>query len=102
MAGSAVYQASTRLREQIAALAAAHFEASAADIELEDGAAVVRGVPDRRCSLREIAGLAGGPLEAEWRPETTRAIGSFGAHLSGVAVYGTAGGGAPDAPLSRC
>src|SRR5262249_30634501 len=57
MAGSAVHQASTRLREQIATVAARRFEASAADIELENGAAVVRGVPDRRCSLREIATL---------------------------------------------
>src|SRR5262245_62218820 len=86
MAGSAVHQAPTRLREQIATVAARHFEASAADIELENGAAVVRGVPDRRCSLREIAALAGGGLEAEWRHETTRAIGSFGVHLSVVAV----------------
>ena len=51
MAGSAVHGASTRLREQIVALAAARFEASPADITLEDGAAFVRGVPDRRCSL---------------------------------------------------
>ncbi len=102
MAGSAVYQASTRLREQIAALAAAHFEASAADIELEDGGAVVRGVPDRRCSLREIAGLAGGPLEAEWRHETTRAIGSFGVHLSVVGVDVTTGEVRPETHFVLC
>ncbi|HYS15816.1 MAG TPA: molybdopterin cofactor-binding domain-containing protein, partial [Candidatus Binatia bacterium] len=102
MAGSAVYQASRRLREQIAALAAAHFEASAADIELEDGAAVVRGVPDRRCSLREIAGLAGGPLEAEWRHETTRAIGSFGVHLSVVGVDVTTGEVRPETHFVFC
>ena len=53
MAGSAVHHASTRLREQIVAIAAARFEASPADIELADGATFVRGVPDRRCSLRE-------------------------------------------------
>ncbi|PYN33032.1 MAG: xanthine dehydrogenase [Candidatus Rokuibacteriota bacterium] len=102
MAGSAVYQASTRLREQIAALAARHFEASPADIELEDGAAVVRGVPDRRCSLREIAALAGGPLEAEWRHEATRAIGSFGVHLSVVAVDVTTGEVHPETHFVLC
>jgi carbon-monoxide dehydrogenase large subunit len=102
MAGSAVHQASTRLREQIAALAAAHFEASAADIELEDGAAFVRGVPDRRCSLREIAALAGGPLEAEWRHETTRAIGSFGVHLSVVGVDVTTGEVRPETHFVLC
>jgi len=86
MAGAAVHQAATRLREQIVALAAAHFEASPADVTLEAGAAYVRGVPDRRCSLCEIAALAGGPLEAEYRHETTHAIGSFGVHLSVVGV----------------
>jgi len=60
MAGSAVHQASMRLREQIVALAAVRFEASPADITLEDGAAFVHGVPDRRCSLREIARSPGG------------------------------------------
>jgi aerobic carbon-monoxide dehydrogenase large subunit len=102
MAGSAVYQASTRLREQIAALAAQHFEASAADIELENGAAFVRGVPDRRCSLREIAALAGGPLEAEWRHETTRAIGSFGVHLSVVGVDVATGAVRPETHFVLC
>jgi len=102
MAGSAVYQASTRLREQIAALAARHFEASAADIELDGGAAFVRGVPDRRCSLREIAALAGGPLEAEWRHETTRAIGSFGVHLSVVGVDVTTGEVRPETHFVLC
>ena len=86
MAGAAVHQASTQLREQIVALAAQRFEASPDDIVLEDGVAFVRGVPDRRCSLREIAALAGRSLEAEHRHETTSAIGSFGVHLSVVGV----------------
>src|SRR5438445_10836600 len=86
MSGAAVHQAPTRLPEQIVALAAAHFEASPADVTLEAGAAYVRGVPDRRCSLREIAALAGGPLEAEYRHETTHALGAFGVHLSVLGV----------------
>jgi CO/xanthine dehydrogenase Mo-binding subunit len=97
-----VHQASTRLREQIVALAAKHFEASAADIELADGAAFVRGVPDRRCALREVAALAGGPLEAEWRHEATRAIGSFGLHLAVVGVDVTTGEVHPEAHFVLC
>jgi carbon-monoxide dehydrogenase large subunit len=102
MAGSAVYQASTRLREQIVALAAAHFEASPADVTLEDGAAIVRGVPDRRCSLREVAALAGAPLEAEWRHETPRAIGSLGVHMAVVGVDVTTGEVRPETHFVLC
>src|SRR5262249_35409821 len=102
MAGSGVPRASRRLREQITAVAARHFEASAADIELDNAAAVVRGVPDRRCSLREIAALAGGGLDAEWRHETTRALGSFGVHLSLVRVDAAPGRGRPQGPLVPC
>jgi aerobic carbon-monoxide dehydrogenase large subunit len=102
MAGSAAHGASTRLREQIVAIAAAHFEASPADITLENGAALVRGVPDRRISLREIAALAGRPLEAEWRHETTRAVGSFGVHLSVVGVDVTTGRVEPETHFVLC
>jgi len=102
MAGSAVHHASTRLREQIAAIAAARFEASPADIELAEGAAFVRGVPDRRCSLREIAALAASPLESEWRHEATRAIGSFGFHLSVVGVDVTTGEVHPETHFVLC
>ncbi|HEU4370259.1 MAG TPA: xanthine dehydrogenase family protein molybdopterin-binding subunit [Methylomirabilota bacterium] len=102
MAGSAVHGASTRLRERIVALAAAHFEASPADVTLEDGAAIVRGVPDRRCSLREVAALAGPPLEAEWRHETARPVGSFGVHLSVVGVDVTTGEVRPETHFVLC
>src|SRR5262245_11376136 len=102
MAGTAVYLASTRLREQIVALAAAHFEASPADVVLDAGAAMVQGVPDRRCSFREVAALAGGPLEAECRHETTRPIGSFGVHLSVVGVDVTTGEVRPETHFVLC
>jgi carbon-monoxide dehydrogenase large subunit/6-hydroxypseudooxynicotine dehydrogenase subunit gamma len=102
MAGNAVHHASTRLREQIVVVAAAHLEASAADVVLEDGAAFVRGVPHRRCTLREIAALAGGPLEAEWRHETARAIGSLGVHLATVGVDTATGEVCPDTHLVLC
>ena len=91
MAGSAVHYASTRLREKIVALAAARFEASPADVTLLDGAAVVRGLPDRRCTLREIAALAVAPLDVEWRHETSRSIGSLTVHLAVVGVDVTTG-----------
>jgi carbon-monoxide dehydrogenase large subunit/6-hydroxypseudooxynicotine dehydrogenase subunit gamma len=97
MAGSAVHQAATRLRDQIAELAAGHFEASPADILVEDGAASVRGVPDRRCSLREIAALAGGALEADWRHETDVGLGSLTVHLAVAGVDVTTGEVRPEA-----
>jgi len=102
MAGNAVHGASVRLREKIVALAARHFEASPQDILLEDGAAIVRGVPDRRCTLREVAALAGGPLEAEWRHETTRSIGSLGVHLAVVGVDVTTGAVHPERYFVLC
>src|SRR5207247_70465 len=91
MAGNAVHHASTRLREKIVALAARHFEASPADVVLDDGAAMVLGLPDRRCTLREIAALAGSPLDVEWRHETPRSIGSLTVHLAVVGVDVTTG-----------
>ena len=102
MAGSAVHVASTRLREQIVTLAARHFEASPDDVTLEDGAAIVRGVPDRRCTLRQVAELAGGPVEAEWRHETTRSLGSLSVHLSVVAVDVTTGEVRPETHFVLC
>ena len=62
----------------------------------------MRGVPDRRCSLREIAALAASPLESEWRHETTRAIGSFGFHLSVVGVDVTTGEVHPETHFVLC
>ena len=102
MAGSAVHQAARRLREQIVAVAAKRFEASPDDVTLEDGAAMVRGVPDRRCSLREVAALAGAPLEAEWRHETTRSLGSLSVHLSVVGVDVTTGEVRPETHVVLC
>lgn len=102
MAGSAVHVASTQLKEKIVALAAKRFEASPADIALEDGAAVVRGVPDRACTFAEVAKLAGGPLEAEWRHETARAIGSLSVHLAVVGVDVTTGEVRPESYFLLC
>jgi carbon-monoxide dehydrogenase large subunit len=56
-AGPAILQAGGALREKIRAVAAHLLEASAADVDLVDGAACVRGVPDRRVPLAQIARL---------------------------------------------
>jgi CO/xanthine dehydrogenase Mo-binding subunit len=102
MAGNAVYGAATRLRDQIVRTAAAQFEASPEDVTLDDGAAIVRGVPDRRCSLREIAALAGGRLEAEHRHEAPQAIGACGVHLAVVAVDTVTGAVHPEKYVLVC
>jgi len=52
--------------------------------------------------LREIAALAGRPLEADWRHETTRAVGSFGVHLSVVGVDVTTGRVQPETHFVLC
>jgi len=60
VAGSAVLVASEKVREKIALLAAHLLEAAAADIELVEGAAQVRGSPQRSISLAQLAKLASG------------------------------------------
>ena len=56
-----VERAAATVRAKLLALAAGRLEASAADLELGDGRVTVRGVPDRRCRLGEIARLAHSP-----------------------------------------
>lgn len=53
--GPAVIEAAEEARAQVLEVAAEEFEASADDLEIVDGAVQVRGVPDRRMSLGEIA-----------------------------------------------
>jgi carbon-monoxide dehydrogenase large subunit len=57
----AVGRAAAILRDKITAIAARLLEASADDLELRDGHVGVRGVPDRRVSLAEIARIAYAP-----------------------------------------
>jgi aerobic carbon-monoxide dehydrogenase large subunit len=102
MAGNAVLGASRELRDRILALAARHFEASPDDLALDDGAAVVRGVPDRRCTLIEIATLAGGALAAEYRHESSRGIGSCNVHVAMVAVDVATGEVRPEGYVLVC
>jgi CO/xanthine dehydrogenase Mo-binding subunit len=102
MAGNAVHGAAVRLRERIVALAAERFEASAGDVTLHEGAAIVRGMPDRRCTLREIAAMAAEPLQAEWRHETTRSLGSLSVHVCVVGVDTTTGEVRPETYVVLC
>ena len=102
MAGTAVHRAAGELRAKIVKVAAASFEASAEDVTLEDGAAIVRGVPHRRCSLREVAALAGGSLDAQWRHETEESIGGCAVHVAVVAVDLATGAVRPERYILVC
>jgi carbon-monoxide dehydrogenase large subunit/6-hydroxypseudooxynicotine dehydrogenase subunit gamma len=102
MAGNAVHGAAVRLRERIIALAAERFEASPDDVTLHDGAAIVRGMPDRRWTLREIAAMATEPLEAGWRHETTKSLGSLSVHVCIVGVDTATGEVRPETYFVLC
>jgi CO/xanthine dehydrogenase Mo-binding subunit len=55
MSGSAVHKAASELRATLTAQAAELFAAPPDAVELADGAAVLRGAPDRRLAFRELA-----------------------------------------------
>jgi carbon-monoxide dehydrogenase large subunit len=69
VAGNAINEAARSVRKKILALAAEEFEVSAADLELVDGAVRVKGVPDRRLPLGELA-LKANPLRGAVKPGT--------------------------------
>ncbi|MGB0384810.1 MAG: molybdopterin cofactor-binding domain-containing protein [Ardenticatenaceae bacterium] len=69
VAGSAIYSAAQMVREKALKQAANHFEAAEEDIELVDGYAQVRGVPDKRVRLGTLAAAAN-PLRGAVRPGT--------------------------------
>ncbi|GHO86001.1 xanthine dehydrogenase family protein molybdopterin-binding subunit [Dictyobacter formicarum] len=56
--GTAIYQASVRLKEKMKTIAAAILEASASDIELEDGKFTVVGSPQKSVSFEDVAATA--------------------------------------------
>lgn len=80
VAGSAVNAAAQIVRQKAFKLAAEFLEASEADIELVDGFAQVRGVPDSRVSLATLAGKAN-PLRGAVEPGTEPG-------LEGTAYFG--------------
>jgi carbon-monoxide dehydrogenase large subunit len=59
-AGNAVHLAAIEVREKAIKAAAELLEASAEDLELKDGAVQVKGVPQMRKTLAEIARVIGG------------------------------------------
>src|SRR5579883_1418392 len=94
--GSAVYTAAQRLKEKMKQIAAHMLEASASDIELEDGKFTVTGSPQKSVSFNEVAlaanlsntlppGIEPG-LETTvfWEPEAC--VFPFGTHICAVEV----------------
>jgi carbon-monoxide dehydrogenase large subunit len=67
VAGSAIYLAAQKVRQKALKQAAEHLEAAEEDIELLDGYAQVRGVPEARVSLGSLAAAAN-PLRGAVRP----------------------------------
>ncbi len=64
--GLAVQRAAEEARQQILRIASEHLEVAPEDLEIRDGRIYVRGVPEPRMSLGEVAGLAqrfGGKFE---------------------------------------
>ncbi len=96
MAGSATLGAADRVRTKALEIAAHLMEASAADVEWQDGRAQLKGVPEKSYSLAELAQAAspGGArpegmepgLEARHYFETMRTPFAYGAHLAEVEV----------------
>jgi len=95
--GSAVHLAATAVRERAVQLAARILEAAPEDLDVSDGAVVVRGDPGVRVSLAEIARAAapaggylrpGEPagLSARRRFEVSHMTYPYGAHAAVVAV----------------
>ena len=101
MAGSAVLVASERVRDKAIAIAAELFEASPSDIEWQEGAARLKGVPEKSHSLAALAQKAGPGgarpdgmepgLEARYYFETHDAPFAYGVHLAEVEVEAETG-----------
>lgn len=94
--GPAVYKASTTVREKMREIAAHLMEAAPEDLELEDGAWRVKGMPDRQVTVAEIARQAyngdelpegmepGLSAISNFRPDDVTA--PFGAHVVQVEI----------------
>ncbi len=94
--GAAVMLSLDKIREKAKQIAAHLLEASAEDIELEDGVYRVKGVPTRSVTLADIAGAAyGGSLPSEFDAglESTdffRPAGTtfpFGSHIAVAEIF---------------
>jgi CO/xanthine dehydrogenase Mo-binding subunit len=90
--GSAVLVAARDARKQVFTIAAEMLEASAEDMELQDGKVMVRGVPEKRVTLQQIAGNSMGfgapyePVYGRGRSANRVTSPASAAHLARVAV----------------
>ena len=94
IAGSAVHQAATALRERLIARAAEMLEASESDLELAGGSVVVRGSPSRSVPLSQLAEIDGidAGLSEEARFTSEDMSFPYGVHLVAVEVDVETGG----------
>jgi len=90
--GAAVQRAAEDARRQVLELAAGELEAAVQDLELVDGAVRVRGAPDRRVTLEQIAAISSGwdgshePVLGRGRSAPEARAPGFAAHLAEVEV----------------
>ena len=89
-----VLGAAEKVAEKVRAIAAHELECDAADVELRDGRAIVRGSPEHSVSLRRIAG------RAHWNPESLPQGMEPG--LQATAVYSSPNLDAPGADDRVC
>jgi CO/xanthine dehydrogenase Mo-binding subunit len=88
----AVLDASTQVKDQLLELAAKHFEAHKDDLEIEDGQALVKGVPEKSIGIGQLARLGQrtpggpGPVVAEGRAAIKAGAPGFTAQLVRVRV----------------
>lgn len=88
----AVANAARAVREKLFHVAADHFEASAADLELRNGMVSVKGFPDKAIPISELAAIAEsraggpGPIVAEGGAAVSENAPGFVAHLAKVHV----------------
>ena len=69
VAGNAVNEAALAVRKKILRVASEHFECAEADLEIEDGAVSIAGVPGRRIELGELA-VQANPMRGAVEPGT--------------------------------
>jgi aerobic carbon-monoxide dehydrogenase large subunit len=86
--GSAVHLAAAAVRERAVELAARVLEVDMPDLDVRDGAVVVRGDPDAKLTLAEIAAAVNeaAGLSARRRFEVSHMTYPYGAHAAVVAV----------------
>ncbi len=98
--GNAVLQASMKVRDKILRLAAHMLEARPEDLEIVDGRVVVKGVPEKSVTIKEVAALAYDPsaLPAGIEPGLSAEVGyspqltyPFGTHVAVVEIDTEAG-----------